>query len=516
MLKVVLKGHDYEYEVSELIKLFRSDFEYVEDIKNTDDLSLVNSIEIDGKKVVSLTKVYEKESLVKEFLEQKEFEKDYSNILNSVENYSEFIEKLDREDSLTVKKAIKWSIKKSMFRALKHIMPDSYVPWGDLTGIKPVKIVHNLMSDGMNENQILDYLKNEHFITDEKAELALDIAKRERAFIYPLDGNKISLYVSIPFCPTRCYYCSFPSNSIEKHGNLRRKYVERLLDEARGTAEIIEKRGWEIETFYIGGGTPTALEAEDMDYMIENLFKIFDFSRIKEFTVEAGRPDTITEEKLKVLKKYGVDRISINPQTMNDSTLEKIGRKHTVEDIKECFKMARKLGFDNINMDIILGLVDEDAEMVKNTLEEIKKLSPESLTVHTLAIKRASKLNMDMDMYKEHLTQYKEMIKMIDISMKAAEEMNLNPYYMYRQKMMLGNLENVGYAKEGYECIYNMQMMEEKQTNIAIGAGAISKFVYLDENRIERVDDVKNLEIYLDRVEDMIEKKKREVEKNAN
>ena len=250
--------------------------------------------------------------------------------------------------------------------------------------------------------------------------------------------------------------------------------------------------------------------------MIENLFKIFDFSKIKEFTVEAGRPDTITEEKLRVLKKHGVNRISINPQTMNDSTLEKIGRKHSVEDIKTCFKMARELGFDNINMDIILGLVDEDAEMVKKTLEEIKKLSPESLTVHTLAIKRASKLNMDMDSYKENLTQYKEMIKMIDISMEAAKEMNLNPYYMYRQKMMLGNLENVGYAKEGYECIYNMQMMEEKQTNIAIGAGAVSKFVYLDENRIERVDDVKNLEIYLDRVEDMIEKKKREVEKNAN
>lgn len=516
MLKVVLKGHDYEYEVSELIKLFRSDFDYVEELKDTDELSLINNIKIEDKKVVSLTKVYDGNKVIEEFLEEKEFDKDYSEIINKSKNYNEFIEKLEREDSLIVKKATKWSIKKSIFRALKYIMPDSYVPWGDLTGIKPVKIVHNLMSDGMDDNQILNYLKNEHFITDEKAELALDIAKRERNFIYPLNENKISLYVSIPFCPTRCYYCSFPSNSIKKYGNLRRKYVERLLDEARGTAEIIEKRGWEIETFYIGGGTPTALEAEDMDYMIENLFDIFDFSKIKEFTVEAGRPDTITEEKLKVLKKHGVDRISINPQTMNDETLEKIGRKHSVEDIKKCFKMARNLGFDNINMDIILGLVDEDVEMVKNTLEEIKKLSPESLTVHTLAIKRASKLNMDMDLYKEHLTQYREMIKMIDVSMKAAKEMDLNPYYMYRQKMMLGNLENVGYAKKGYECIYNMQMMEEKQTNIAIGAGAISKFVYLNENRIERVDDVKNLEIYLDRVEDMIEKKKREVEKNAN
>ena len=516
MLKVVLKGHDYEYEVSELIKLFTSEFEYVEELQDSEEKFLVNSIEINGKKVISKTEIYENGSIIGEFTEQKEFKKDYSDLVNNSNNYAEFVEKLEREDSLAVKKAARWSIKKSMFQALKQIMPDSYVPWGDLTGIKPVKIVHNLISDGMDDSQVLNYLKEEHFITDEKAELALDIAKRERGFIYPLSDKKISLYVSIPFCPTRCYYCSFPSNSIQKYGNLRRKYVERLLDEARGTAEIIKNRGWEIETFYIGGGTPTALEAEDMDYMIENLFEIFDFSKIKEFTVEAGRPDTITEEKLRVLKKHGVNRISINPQTMNDSTLEKIGRKHSVEDIKTCFKMARELGFDNINMDIILGLVDEDAEMVKNTLEEIKKLSPESLTVHTLAIKRASKLNMDMDSYKENLTQYKEMIKMIDISMEAAKEMNLNPYYMYRQKMMLGNLENVGYAKEGYECIYNMQMMEEKQTNIAIGAGAVSKFVYLDENRIERVDDVKNLEIYLDRVEDMIEKKKREVEKNAN
>ena len=251
-----------------------------------------------------------------------------------------------------------------------------------------------------------------------------------------------------------------------------------------------------------------------MDILIKALFKELDLSKIKEFTVEAGRPDTINREILECLKKNNVTRISINPQTMNQETLDKIGRGHSVEEIKEAFNLAREIGFDNINMDLILGLEGENVEMVRNTLEEMKKLSPESLTVHTLAIKRASKLKEKMDEYV--LTQYEEMVKMIDLSMEYAKEMNLNPYYMYRQKQMLGNLENIGYAKEGYECIYNMQIMEEKQSNYALGAGSISKFVYVDEDRIERVENVKNVEQYIDRVEEMIDRKKEEVLKNAN
>ena len=214
------------------------------------------------------------------------------------------------------------------------------------------------------------------------------------------------------------------------------------------------------------------------------------------------------------MKKHNVTRISINPQTMNNETLAKIGRDHNVDDIINCFKMARDLGFDNINMDIILGLVDEDLEMVRNTLEKIKELSPESLTVHTLAIKRASTLKENLDKYE--LTRYEEMIKMIDLSMEYAKDMGLNPYYMYRQKHMLGNLENIGYAKEGFECIYNIQIMEEKQSNLAVGAGAISKYVYVDEDRIERTDNVKNVEQYIDRVDEMIERKVKEVYKNVN
>ena len=328
-----------------------------------------------------------------------------------------------------------------------------------------------------------------------------------------MDKNTVSLYVSIPFCPTRCYYCSFLANSLSKYSDLKPLYVEKLLEEVKGVAKLLRETGKEVETLYIGGGTPTTLTPEEMDKLITGLYEEFDLSNIKEFTVEAGRPDTINREILEVLKKHNVTRISINPQTMNDETLEKVGRKHTVNDIIECFQLARELGFDNINMDIILGLIDEDLEMVENTLKQIEKLSPESLTVHTLAVKRTSKLKEHIDEYQ--LTQFDEMSKMIDLSMKYAKKMGLNPYYMYRQKHMLGNLENIGYAKEGYECIYNIQMMEERQSNIALGAGSITKFVYIDENRIERVENVKNLEQYIDRVDEMINRKYEEVQKNV-
>ena len=287
-----------------------------------------------------------------------------------------------------------------------------------------------------------------------------------------------------------------------------------MIEEIKGISEIIKENNKEIETLYIGGGTPTALEAKELDLVITSLFKELNLENIKEFTVEAGRPDTITKEKLQVLKKHNVSRISINPQSMNDITLEKIGRGHKVQDIIDCFNMARDLGFDNINMDIILGLVDEDVFMVENTLKQIQKLNPESLTVHTLAVKRSSTLKENIENYE--LTQYEEMIKMIDLSMEYAKKMGLNPYYMYRQKHMLGNLENIGYAKEGYECIYNMQIMEEKQSNYAIGAGAISKFVYVDEDRIERVENVKNVEQYIERTDEMLVRKRKEIKKNVN
>ena len=447
MLNVILKGHDFKYEVAELIKLFTTQFKFVD---NKDvGMTLENSVVYYNDKVFSKTVYLE----------------NYQAIYDSLDHRS--IAGLSEQE---IKKVTKETIKRSMYNVLMKKF-NSYVPWGILTGIRPVKIVHTLLDKNLSDEDIRENLKTNYLISDEKIDLALNIAKRERKFIYPIDKNKISLYVSIPFCPTRCYYCSFPANPLKQFGHLKKDYIDKLIIEIKGLAKLLKETNKEIETLYIGGGTPTTLDAEEMDILIKALFKELDLSKIKEFTVEAGRPDTINREILECLKKNNVTRISINPQTMNQETLDKIGRGHSVEEIKEAFNLAREIGFDNINMDLILGLEGENVEMVRNTLEEIKKLSPESLTVHTLAIKRASKLKEKMDEYV--LTQYEEMVKMIDLSMEYAKEMNLNPYYMYRQKQMLGNLENIGYAKEGYECIYNMQIMEEKQSNYALGAGSI-------------------------------------------
>ena len=491
MLGVKLQGHDYKYEVAELLKLFTTQFKFINSNDEFEKI-LINEVIIKDKQIESITKFYENKEL--KICKSESFD---TNLIN-------------KED---IKKGTKTIIKRSIFNVLDELFK-TYVPWGILTGIRPVKIVHNLLDQDLSEEDIRENLKNNYLIKDEKIDLALDIAKRERVFIYPIDKNKISLYVSIPFCPTRCVYCSFPANPMKQFGHLRDKYVKALIKEIKGLAKLLKDTNKDIETLYIGGGTPTALEANQLDVLIKALFEELDLSNIKEFTVEAGRPDTITKEKLEVMKKHNVTRISINPQTMNNETLAKIGRDHNVDDIINCFKMARDLGFDNINMDIILGLVDEDLEMVRNTLEKIKELSPESLTVHTLAIKRASTLKENLDKYE--LTRYEEMIKMIDLSMEYAKDMGLNPYYMYRQKHMLGNLENIGYAKEGFECIYNIQIMEEKQSNLAVGAGAISKYVYVDEDRIERTDNVKNVEQYIERVDEMIERKVKEVYKNVN
>lgn len=491
MLGIELKGHDYKYEIAELFKLFTTQFKFIKEDEKFEK-ALINEFIKDEDYIKSTTKYYENNDL-------KLCKEEVFNI-NS----------LNEEE---IKKKSKTIIKRSIFKVLSELY-DTYVPWGILTGIRPVKIVHSLLDEGLSEVEIRQNLKDNYLIKDEKIDLALDIAKRERVFIYPIDKNKISLYVSIPFCPTRCVYCSFPSNPMKQFGHLRENYVKAIVKEIKGLAKLLKETNKEIETLYIGGGTPTTLDAEQLDNLIKALFMELDLTKIKEFTVEAGRPDTITREKLEVMKKHNVTRISINPQTMNNETLVKIGRDHNVDDIVRCFNMARDLGFNNINMDIILGLVDENVEMVRNTLERIKELSPESLTVHTLAIKRASTLKENLDKYE--LTRYEEMVSMINLSMEYAKSMGLNPYYMYRQKHMLGNLENIGYAKEGFECIYNIQIMEEKQSNLAVGAGAISKYVYVDEDRIERTDNVKNVEIYIDRVDEMIERKEKEVYKNAN
>lgn len=399
-------------------------------------------------------------------------------------------------------KQAKSAIKLTMYKLLSNVLNKTY-PWGILTGIRPLKIVHELLDKGYEKAYIIEHLKEHYLISTEKALLSIEIAMTERKFIYPLDKNKVSIYIGIPFCPTRCHYCSFTSNSLKAAGNLVEDYLTALLSEMEQTAKYMNKSGLTVQTIYIGGGTPTTLSEVQLERLLRKTRELFG-NEVLEFTCEAGRPDTITEGKLKVMLQYGVTRISINPQTMNDDTLERIGRAHTVEQTVQSFELARKLGFNNINMDIILGLPGEGLQHLENTLRQIGKLKPESLTVHTMAIKRASIIheNLDKAAAIEGLTS-----EMMEKATEFAKQQGMQPYYLYRQKHMAENLENIGFSKPDFECIYNIQIIEEKQTNIAFGADAITKTVFTEENRIERQGNIKDIRLYISRIEEQINKK---------
>ncbi len=315
----------------------------------------------------------------------------------------------------------------------------------------------------------------------------------------------VSLYIGIPFCPTRCLYCSFVTNGTKQAAKLIPEYVECLKKEITYTAEIIKNNRQRIETVYIGGGTPTTLTPGQLADLLRHVWDSFDLSYIKEFTVEAGRPDTITAEKLAVLKDFKVDRISINPQTMHDTTLHTIGRAHSAEQIKDAVVLAKEYDFKAINMDIIAGLPGEDLEMFKSTLRQVCDLNPENITVHTMSIKRSSKLHEDLVNY--DLTQGETVAQMVDFAASYLEERGLYPYYLYRQKNQLGNLENVGYAKDGLEGLYNIYIMEEIQTIISLGCGGVTKTVDRETDRIERIFNVKEPKDYIERLDEMLHRK---------
>lgn len=382
------------------------------------------------------------------------------------------------------------------------------LPWGNLTGIRPTKIAMTMLEEGKGEAEILDFLREKHFVSEEKALLGLDIAKREKELLSQIDyQNGYSLYIGIPFCPTTCLYCSFTSFPIAGWKKRVGDYLAALEKEIDFTADIYRDK--KIDTIYIGGGTPTTLEPEELERLFTKLESSFDLTGLKEFTVEAGRADSITAEKLAVLKSHGVTRISVNPQTMKDETLKLIGRQHTVAQVRDAFLLARQAGFTNINMDMILGLPGETKEDVAATIEALKELSPDSLTVHSLAVKRASHLR---EWIEEHgLSMLKNTEETMRIAADGAKALSMKPYYLYRQKNMAGNFENVGYAREGCYGIYNILIMEEKQTIMALGAGTISKRVYPD-GRIERRENVKDVAQYIERIDEMIERKRRLLE----
>lgn len=402
---------------------------------------------------------------------------------------------------------IKNSLRRFLFLCLRDITHDIY-PWGILIGIRPSKIALKLIKEGNTEEEVIKIFKEKYLAHEDKAKLCLDVAKAEERIVNK-DKNNIAIYIGMAFCPTKCLYCSFTSNPIGVHKKMVMPYLEALMKEIRGISKYVKEKKLNIESVYFGGGTPTAVTDKEFSMVMKEIYDNFiDNSKVKEFTVECGRPDTLTKNKLETMKACNVNRISINPQTMNDKTLKLIGRTHSSEDIKEKFKMARELGFDDINMDIIIGLPGENHEDIINTKSELLKLRPDSITVHGLALKRGSRMYEEFILKKGiEMTPQEEIIKMYEESRNLAENLGISPYYMYRQKNMVGNMENLGYAKEGKECIYNIQMIEERQTTIALGAAAVSKVIFLEEDRLERFPNLKDLHEYISRIDEMIERK---------
>ncbi|WP_410506410.1 coproporphyrinogen III oxidase [Haloimpatiens sp. FM7315] len=415
----------------------------------------------------------------------------------------------DLEKCFDFNKLVKFKdfVKKSVFVFLTEVT-GKLMPWGTLTGIRPSKIALELINAGKNENEIIDYFKLNYCTNKDKAELCIRVANKEEIFVNKYIKN-ISVYIGMPFCPTRCLYCSFASNSVKSCGSVVDKYLETLEYEMVKMSDYIKSKGLNIQCVYFGGGTPTAIDDNKFRKVIENIHKYFikGFD-VEEFTVECGRADSITLDKLKSMKKFNATRISINPQTMTDKTLKLIGRNHTSRDVIEKFNMAREMGFNNINMDMIVGLPGEKLKDIINTCDVISRLDPESLTVHGLSVKRGSRLHENIINNENYeIANQKELNLMFEESFKASEKMDMKPYYMYRQKNMVGNMENVGYCKDKKESIYNIQMIEEKQTIIALGADAVSKVVFLNENRLERFANIKDVREYIDRIDEKIKGK---------
>lgn len=526
MIYVLCENHNYFYEIYEIIKLYypyekitqykkdKFDIETKEDAatdnlkkyKNLLELNsifILSSINIVDEKKYCECRLYKLENIntndykIDELIYNKIIKEDFiSNYIIQIEN------DLNPLHNLNYTKKLKHIIKLTIFNCLKEYSKIN-IPWGILVGIRPTKLLNELKALNIDENDINNILKNDYKLSNSKISLVNEVSKNSLNYINK-DKTNISIYIGIPFCPTKCSYCSFASYSLITYGKYENDYMKALEYEIKKISNFIKGR-FKVENIYIGGGTPTSLSNNNFSLLLKLVNDYLFCNTVKEYTVEAGRPDTINKYKLDEMKKSNVTRISINPQTMNDDTLQKIGRKHRTEDIIDKFKMARELGFNNINMDIILGLPDENIDKVKNTLNGIIPLEPENITVHTMAVKRGSniheKLDKDKNIINDFLYESNIINNMIDFVYNELKENSYSPYYMYRQKMMIGNMENVGYCKKGYGSIYNIQIIEEKQTIIGLGADSVTKAVYLDHNRIERFANKKDLKLYIETIQ---------------
>lgn len=466
IFKVNLNNLDFRYDVFQMINIFYpfSTIQFVED-----DFNLK-------------VEVYEGKILVKDNKKEEEF-------------------------TIDMEHKVKEEVRKAVFNFLTK-ETGKKLPWGTLVGIRPSKKALELLEKGYSEKEIIEVFKRKHETSEDKAKLCIEVAKYEKNIVNN-EENKISIYLGMPFCPTRCLYCSFTSNPIGGCKSLVKPYLESLSKEIKALSKYISEHSLIIESVYFGGGTPTAIDDDQFHQVMKDIYEHFIRNKnIKEFTVECGRPDSITQSKLKSMKEYKVQRISINPQTMNDNTLKLIGRNHSAKDAVDKFLMARELGFDNINMDMIVGLPGEGLKEIDRTCNELLKLNPDSITIHGMSIKRASKLYENIINNKTYeIPEQQELNQMYEATSALAEKLQMIPYYMYRQKNMVGNMENLGYSKKGKEGIYNIQMIEERQTIIALGADAVSKIIFLEENRIERFGNVKDVKEYINRIDEMIKKK---------
>lgn len=488
MITVSLSEANFEYDIHSLVKAFFPK----EDVKVFADLEKIAQLEQKETPLFHMEVLFERDS------QSIDMEIQGGKQPMSIKTEVDFSDRTETKNRL----------KRALYQMLSEYTGQT-LPWGTLTGIRPTKIPMKMLEEGVSEQSIRTYMKDTYDCSEEKTNLSIEIAKRELELLQKLDYEKgYSLYVGIPFCPSTCLYCSFTSYPLSMWEKEIDSYLDALEKEIDFTAEAFRDK--HLNTIYIGGGTPTTLSPEQLDRLIAKIKSSFDLSHLLEFTVEAGRPDSITREKLEVLRKHNISRISINPQTMKDETLKIIGRHHTVAQTVESYRMARELGFDNINMDLIMGLPNENLEDVRRTMEVLKELDPDNITVHSLAIKRAARLNMFRENYTD--LKFENTWENIELTAQYCRQMGLEPYYLYRQKNMAGNFENVGYAKPHKAGIYNILIMEEKQTIMALGAGATTKFVFDHATRMERVENVKDVANYLSRIDEMIDRKRKKME----
>lgn len=410
--------------------------------------------------------------------------------------------KLEHEDSL------KNSYKRLFYKILIRLgfsAPD----WGILTGIRPTKLYSEVrMIRPHNEDEV-SLFNRAYLVSEEKSKILEKIFNIQSKILDTVEPNDYSIYISVPFCPTRCNYCTFFSNEIQQKSHLIENYLRSLEQELKGVLRTEWVHHRNLTSIYIGGGTPSSLSAEDLKLFFEILSSNIDIGNVREITFEAGRADTITKQKLQIIKASGVNRISINPQSMVDKTLRQIGRSHSSGDVLRAYRLARSIGFDNINMDIILGLEGETQQDVEYTIEQLLNLEPESITVHSLALKKASVLSKSIT--SESANRQSALVEQMMGKVYEYLTEEYDPYYLYRQKNILGGQENIGFSKSGFESLYNILIIEEYQNILSFGPGAISRFVYPQENRVERVSNTKNLEEYINNLDQYINKKKQEM-----